>query len=61
MIRYKLVILGAATVGKSSLVAHYTMGKDLSYRETTLVASFTSIYLEKSVKFDTWEVAGQER
>ncbi|KAM8717498.1 hypothetical protein ACLKA7_004227 [Drosophila subpalustris] len=61
MIRYKLVILGAATVGKSSLVAHYTMGKELSYKETTLVASFSSIYLDKSVKLDTWEVAGQER
>ncbi|XP_034473781.1 ras-related protein Rab-5A-like isoform X2 [Drosophila innubila] len=59
--RYKLVILGDATVGKSSIVASYTMGKDLSYVESTLVASFTSIYLDKSVRFDTWEVAGQER
>lgn len=61
IVRYKLVILGAPKVGKSSMVAHITTGNGLSYVETTLVASFTSIYLEKTVRFDTWDVAGQEQ
>ncbi|XP_070064866.1 ras-related protein Rab-5A isoform X2 [Drosophila virilis] len=59
--RYKLVILGAATVGKSSLVSHFTHGSYLSVKENTLVAAFSSIYLNKCLKFDTWEVAGEER
>ncbi|XP_064535219.1 ras-related protein Rab5-like [Drosophila montana] len=59
--RYKLVILGAATVGKSSLVSHYTQGSYLHVKENTLVAAFSSIYLDKSLKLDTWEVAGEER
>lgn len=59
--RYKLVILGATSVGKSSLVSYYINGKASNVEEKTLVASFSSLSLDKAVKFDAWEVAGEER
>lgn len=59
--RYKLVILGTAEVGKSSLVSYFINGKTVKVPERTIVASFSSLYLDKVLKFDTWEVAGEER
>jgi len=62
-IQYKLILLGASSVGKTSLLIRYTdnifeaatptVGIDVKYKYTT--------YDNKKIKLDIWDTAGQER
>lgn len=61
MEHYKLVILGDSTVGKSSLLHYEIHGKDIDCIKPTFVACLWSVYPREFIKFDLWEVAGQER
>lgn len=58
--RYRLVILGDSAVGKSSLINYHIHGKDIDFMKATFVATFWSIFPKKSLRFDSWEVAGRE-
>ncbi|XP_060644715.1 ras-related protein Rab-5A-like isoform X3 [Drosophila nasuta] len=64
MDHYKVVILGAAVVGKSSLVLRFVKGKFHEYQESTIGAAFftqTICIKDTVVKFEIWDTAGQER
>lgn len=62
---YKCVLLGDASVGKSSLVTRLTQNKFSDYAEATVGAAFAAqtITLQDNtqVKFEIWDTAGQER
>ncbi|KAJ5072453.1 ras-related protein rab-5c [Anaeramoeba ignava] len=60
----KLVILGQASVGKSSLVLRFCKGQFFEYQEPTVGAAFltqTITYGDYEVKLEIWDTAGQER
>ncbi|XP_060644719.1 ras-related protein Rab-5A-like isoform X1 [Drosophila nasuta] len=64
MDHYKVVILGAAVVGKSSLVLRFVKGQFHEYQESTIGAAFftqTICIKDTVVKFEIWDTAGQER
>ncbi|XP_051859277.1 ras-related protein Rab-5A-like isoform X3 [Drosophila albomicans] len=64
MDHYKVVILGAAEVGKSSLVLRFVKGKFHECQDTTIGAAFftqTICIKDTVVKFEIWDTAGQER
>eukprot|EP00056_Hartaetosiga_gracilis_P001345 m.44352 g.44352 ORF g.44352 m.44352 type:complete len:204 (-) comp10600_c0_seq1:667-1278(-) len=65
MCQFKLVLLGEAAVGKSSLVLRFVKGQFLEYQESTIGAAFLTqtVCLEDDtkVKFEIWDTAGQER
>jgi len=66
--RFKLVLIGAAAVGKSSIFKRFTQGDDFRFNpdeQTTMVgaaASFRECYLPDGSKLilDLWDTAGQE-
>lgn len=63
---YKLVLLGDASVGKTSLVGRFVTNQFNEAVETTVGAAFStqSVSLAesgKTVKFEIWDTAGQER
>ena len=62
---YKLVLLGDASVGKTSLVGRFVTNQFNEAVETTVGAAFStqSVILDsgKSIKFEIWDTAGQER
>merc|ERR1719163_2262284 len=61
---YKLVLLGKANVGKSSLVIRFVTGKFMDHMESTIGASFftkTFKVDDEDVTFEIWDTAGQER
>jgi len=63
-IRYKLVILGHLSVGKSSLITRFVEGKFTDNVEATVGVSFLTqnVLLDKyTIIFDIWDTAGQER
>jgi len=63
-IRYKLVILGHLSVGKSSLITRFVEGKFTDKGEATVGVSFLTqnVLLEKyTIIFDIWDTAGQEK
>jgi len=62
--QFKLVLLGDASVGKSSLVLRFVKGHFLEFQESTIGAAFLtqSVCLnDTTVKFEIWDTAGQER
>eukprot|EP01115_Flamella_aegyptia_P013956 TRINITY_DN7672_c2_g1_i1.p1 TRINITY_DN7672_c2_g1~~TRINITY_DN7672_c2_g1_i1.p1 ORF type:complete len:224 (+),score=59.37 TRINITY_DN7672_c2_g1_i1:25-672(+) len=61
---YKLVLLGASDVGKSSLVLRFVKNKFFDKRENTIGAAFLTKTLkidDNVIKFEIWDTAGQER
>merc|ERR1719197_1244744 len=61
---FKLVLLGDAAVGKSSLLMRFLQNKFSDSIETTVGAAFSTKTIEsrgRQVKFEIWDTAGQER
>ncbi|KYF39549.1 putative Ras-related protein Rab-5C [Toxoplasma gondii ARI] len=61
---YKTVLLGDASVGKSSLVVRFVKNTFSDTMETTIGAAFFTQALQvdgRTVKFEIWDTAGQER
>lgn len=61
---FKLVLLGNAGVGKSSLVLRFVRNEFYEDQETTIGAAFltqTVSLTDATVKFEIWDTAGQER
>ncbi|OEH73697.1 Ras-related protein rab-5c [Cyclospora cayetanensis] len=61
---YKTVLLGDASVGKSSLVIRFVKNTFSDAMETTIGAAFFAQTIEvdgSPVKFEIWDTAGQER
>jgi small GTP-binding protein len=64
MYQFKLVLLGEAAVGKSSVVLRFVKGEFVEFQESTIGAAFLtqSVSLgDVVVKFEIWDTAGQER
>lgn len=60
----KLVLLGEAAVGKSSLVLRFVNNDFQENKEPTIGAAFLTQKCEldeRTVKFEIWDTAGQER
>ncbi|KAJ3201880.1 hypothetical protein HK099_002065 [Clydaea vesicula] len=63
-IQVKLVLLGEAAVGKSSLVLRFVNNEFIDNKEPTIGAAFLTQkckLLDKIIKFEIWDTAGQER
>ncbi|KAJ3415059.1 Ras- protein Rab-5C [Chytridiales sp. JEL 0842] len=63
-IQVKLVLLGEAAVGKSSLVLRFVHNEFQENKEPTIGAAFTTQKCkleDKIIKFEIWDTAGQER
>merc|ERR1719249_6525 len=63
-ISYKLVLLGDAAVGKSSVVGRFVKNEFLDFQQPTIGAAFltqTVNLATHKVKFEIWDTAGQER
>mmetsp|Transcript_71325 Transcript_71325/g.204652 ORF Transcript_71325/g.204652 Transcript_71325/m.204652 type:complete len:250 (-) Transcript_71325:164-913(-) len=61
---FKVVLLGDASVGKSSILQRFLQNKFSEGIETTIGGAFSSKTIEcrgRKVKFDIWDTAGQER
>lgn len=61
---FKLVLLGDASVGKSSLLMRFLHNKFSDGIETTVGAAFSTKTVEsrnRQIKFEIWDTAGQER
>lgn len=61
---FKLVLLGDASVGKSSILMRFMQNKFSESIETTVGAAFSTKTIEsrnRQVKFEIWDTAGQER
>ncbi|ODQ65179.1 putative rab GTPase Vps21/Ypt51 [Nadsonia fulvescens var. elongata DSM 6958] len=60
----KLVLLGEAAVGKSSLVLRFVSNEFQENKEPTIGAAFLTqkcSLANKTIKFEIWDTAGQER
>ena len=62
----KVVLVGESGVGKTSIISQFTTHKFDPHRETSLSAQFVSKTLDfpeigKSIKFEIWDTAGQEK
>jgi len=63
-VQVKLVLLGEAAVGKSSLVLRYVNNEFQENREPTIGAAFLTQKCragDRVIKFEIWDTAGQER
>lgn len=61
---FKLVLLGDAAVGKSSILMRFLQNKFTDGIETTVGAAFSTKTITtktREVKFEIWDTAGQER
>lgn len=61
---FKLVLLGDASVGKSSILMRFLQNKFSEGIETTVGAAFSTKTIEsrnRQIKFEIWDTAGQER
>eukprot|EP00043_Microstomoeca_roanoka_P026370 m.11378 g.11378 ORF g.11378 m.11378 type:complete len:199 (+) comp6504_c0_seq1:154-750(+) len=62
---FKLVLLGASGVGKSSLVLRFVRDEFRDHHEITVGAAFLSKVVKlnsgRDVKLEIWDTAGQER
>eukprot|EP01087_Luapelamoeba_hula_P002308 TRINITY_DN1199_c0_g1_i2.p1 TRINITY_DN1199_c0_g1~~TRINITY_DN1199_c0_g1_i2.p1 ORF type:complete len:215 (+),score=40.36 TRINITY_DN1199_c0_g1_i2:1-645(+) len=62
--KYKLVLLGEAGVGKSTIVVRFVRGRFVEGQASTIGAAFVSQTVcldDTTVKFEIWDTAGQER
>ncbi|KAI3635117.1 hypothetical protein MIR68_006683 [Amoeboaphelidium protococcarum] len=63
----KLVLLGEAAVGKSSIVSRFVKGEFQDVKESTIGAAFLTQRCripedpDRVIKFEVWDTAGQER
>ncbi|ODV75747.1 Rab family GTPase VPS21 CYBJADRAFT_192672 [Cyberlindnera jadinii NRRL Y-1542] len=60
----KLVLLGEAAVGKSSLVLRFVSNDFQENKEPTIGAAFLTqrcVIGDQTIKFEIWDTAGQER
>ncbi|KAJ5066568.1 ras-related protein rab-5c [Anaeramoeba ignava] len=60
----KVVVLGHASVGKSSLVLRFCKGQFFEYQEPTVGAAFLTKSIpfgNEEAKMEIWDTAGQER
>ena len=62
----KVVLLGDAGVGKTSIISQFTAHKFDPHKETSLSAQFISKTVDfpdlgQSIKFDIWDTVGQEK
>lgn len=63
-VQVKLVLLGEAAVGKSSLVVRFVNNEFQENKEPTIGAAFLTQKCrleDKIIKFEIWDTAGQER
>ena len=58
---YKLVIIGNANTGKTSLVNRYTANKFTDQMRSTIGVEFTHKELGDETNLSIWDTAGQER
>ena len=61
---YKVVLLGEAAVGKSSIVQRFVNGTFTNQHQPTIGALFQTKILthnNRIIKFEIWDTAGQER
>ena len=58
---YKLVIIGDANTGKTSLVNRYTANKFTDQMRSTIGVEFTHKELGDETNLSIWDTAGQER
>ena len=66
MLSFKLVLIGESGVGKTSLIIRYVSNTFKSNMVSTPGATFTTKTMlfknyNKSIKFDIWDTAGQEK
>jgi small GTP-binding protein len=64
--KFKLVLLGDASVGKSCIAVRFVRGDFFEYQEPTIGAAFMTqtipvLAKQAIVKFEIWDTAGQER
>jgi len=62
--KYKVVLLGNAAVGKSSIVLRFTNDEFSDGIGTTIGAAFSTMTINvdgRQTKFEIWDTAGQER
>eukprot|EP00668_Euglena_longa_P011507 GGOE01013913.1.p1 GENE.GGOE01013913.1~~GGOE01013913.1.p1 ORF type:complete len:198 (-),score=29.85 GGOE01013913.1:272-865(-) len=62
--KFKLVLLGEAGVGKSSIVLRLIKGEYVEFQHSTVGASFFRHSITQdghTIQFDIWDTAGQER
>ncbi len=62
--KYKLVLLGDTSVGKTGIVTRLTRDEFYNFQEPTIGSAFTTQTIQtedKTVIFDIWDTAGQER
>ena len=61
----KVVLLGESAVGKTSIITRFVENKFKQDTMSSLSANFVSKKIEignnKSIKFDIWDTAGQEK
>lgn len=63
-VQVKLVLLGEAAVGKSSVVLRFVQNDFQDFKEPTIGAAFLTQKCrleDKVIKFEIWDTAGQER
>jgi len=63
-IKCKVVLLGDAAVGKSSLTVRFIKNEYFEFQEPTIGAAFLSKnidYQGKKIRLEIWDTAGQER
>eukprot|EP00457_Paulinella_chromatophora_P014744 gb/GEZN01015222.1/.p1 GENE.gb/GEZN01015222.1/~~gb/GEZN01015222.1/.p1 ORF type:complete len:200 (-),score=31.07 gb/GEZN01015222.1/:284-883(-) len=64
VINSKLVLLGDAGVGKSSIVERFIRSEFYEFQQPTIGAAFSTKQItvgNREVKFEIWDTAGQER
>lgn len=63
--KYKVVVIGDTSVGKSSILSRFVHNSFSDYGEHTIGAAFLSKKIVNNnnevIKFDLWDTAGQER
>ncbi|KAJ4459975.1 putative Ras-related protein Rab-5A [Paratrimastix pyriformis] len=65
MIKHKIVLLGDASVGKTSIILRYSKNIFVPFQESTIGAAFSQLNTPLSkggtFRLDVWDTAGQER